>query len=277
MPSTEVKVSLPGVNPLILKSGANGKFESVIPEVVSYTVAANVEGFLPYNESFKVPLINSDTTLNVDVYLSPVAKPLVLNGTVYDKKSNSPVDAKVDITYKRTRQSLGKLDAPGGKFSQGIGGTGWYVLTASAEGYLNATDSISVDSDEVTPVTKDLFMQKIEVGLTVKLKNIYFDYDKTTLKPESFVELDKVYEFLTQNPKVEVEIGGHTDDKGSDQYNANLSQGRSQSVVDYLVNQGIDRSRLSAHGYGESKPIDTNETKEGQANNRRVEFTVVKN
>jgi OOP family OmpA-OmpF porin len=277
MPNTDVQVTYKGADALALKSGADGKFSSVIPEIESYTVTVNVPGFLPYNESFKVPVINSDTTLNVNVALSPVAKPLVLNGTVYDKKTNSPIDSKVDITYRSKKQELGRFDAAGGKFSQGIGGTGLYVLTASSEGYLNATDSISVDSDEVTPVTKDLYLQKIEVGLTVKLKNIYFDFNKTTLKPESFVELDKVYEFLRSNPKVEVEIGGHTDSNGSDQYNANLSQGRSQSVVDYLVTQGIESSRLSAHGYGESKPVDTNDTKEGQANNRRVEFTVVKN
>jgi outer membrane protein OmpA-like peptidoglycan-associated protein len=81
---------------------------------------------------------------------------------------------------------------------------------------------------------------------------------------------------LKQNPKVEIEISGHTDSKGSDDYNLNLSQGRSQSVVDYIVSQGIDSSRLTAHGYGEGKPIDTNDTDEGRANNRRVEFTVVK-
>jgi OmpA-OmpF porin, OOP family len=110
----------------------------------------------------------------------------------------------------------------------------------------------------------------------VRLKNIYFDFDKTTLKSESFVELDKVVDFLKQNAKVSIEIAGHTDSKGSDTYNENLSQGRSQSVVDYLVTQGIDASRLQAHGYGESKPIDSNETDEGRANNRRVEFTVLK-
>jgi OOP family OmpA-OmpF porin len=277
MPSTEVKVAFPSGDPLALKSGTNGKFESVIPEVAEYSVAVSVPGFLPYNESFKVPVINNDTTINVDVFLSPIAKQLVLNGTVFDKKTNDPLEAKVDIMSRVARKPLGKIDASAGKYSQDLGGLGWYVLTASSEGYLNATDSIQIESDEVTPVTKDLYLQKIEVGLTVKLKNIYFDYDKTTLKSESFVELDKVYEFLSANPRVEVEIGGHTDSKGSDVYNANLSQGRSQSVVDYLVNQGIDRSRLTAHGYGESKPIDTNDTNEGQANNRRVEFTVVKN
>ncbi|HOO10852.1 MAG TPA: OmpA family protein, partial [Cyclobacteriaceae bacterium] len=96
------------------------------------------------------------------------------------------------------------------------------------------------------------------------------------LKPESFVELDKVVEFLMANPSVEIEIAGHTDSKGSDDYNLNLSQGRSQSVVDYLISQGIDSYRLSAHGYGETRPIDTNDTDEGRASNRRVEFTVLK-
>lgn len=108
------------------------------------------------------------------------------------------------------------------------------------------------------------------------MKNIYFDYDKTTLKSESFVELNKVVDFLKQNPSVSIEISGHTDSRGSDTYNQNLSQGRSQAVVDYLVSQGIESYRLEAHGYGESRPIDTNNTEEGMANNRRVEFTVLK-
>lgn len=83
-------------------------------------------------------------------------------------------------------------------------------------------------------------------------------------------------DFLTQNGSVEIEISGHTDSRGQDNYNLNLSQGRSQSVVDYLISKGIDINRLTAHGYGESKPIDTNDTEEGMANNRRVEFTVLK-
>jgi outer membrane protein OmpA-like peptidoglycan-associated protein len=121
-----------------------------------------------------------------------------------------------------------------------------------------------------------MYLQPIEIGLTVRLKNIYFDFDKATLQSQSFVELNKVVDFLKQNPSVEIEISGHTDSKGSDDYNLNLSQGRSQSVVDYIASQGIDSYRLTAHGYGETKAIDTNDTEEGRANNRRVEFTVVK-
>src|SRR5690606_26781088 len=135
------------------------------------------------------------------------------------------------------------------------------------------TDSVYIPTADVTPVVKDMYLQPIEVGVTVRLKNIYFDFDRTTLKSESFVELDKVVDFLKKNPTVEIEIAGHTDSKGSDDYNRDLSQGRSQSVVDYLVGQGIDGYRLTARGYGESKPIDTNDTDEGRANSRRVEFT----
>jgi OmpA-OmpF porin, OOP family len=177
---------------------------------------------------------------------------------------------------KSDRKVNFKIAATGGKYEQEIKVLGTYRLSASAEGYLNATDSSEVLDEETTPVIKDLYLQPIEVGLTVRLKNIYFDFDKTTLKSESFVELNKVVEFLKSNPTVEIEISGHTDSKGSDDYNLNLSQGRSQSVVDYIAGQGIDAFRLTAHGYGESKPIDTNNTEDGRANNRRVEFTVVK-
>ena len=166
--------------------------------------------------------------------------------------------------------------AEGGKYGQEVPSTGQYGLTASAAGYLNGTDSVNLIADDAASGIRNIFLSPIEVGATVRLKNIYFDFDKTTLKPESYVELNKVVDFLKQNATVEIEIEGHTDSKGADEYNQNLSQGRSQSVVDYLASQGIDSGRLKAHGYGESKPIDSNDTEEGRANNRRVEFTVLK-
>lgn len=259
-----------------LRSSTAGKFETRIPEVASYTIHASEEGYLPKDLSFTLPHIGNDTTLIVEIYLTPIAKKLLVQGTVYDVKTNKPLTAKLDVVLKNDRKTNYKLQAEGGKYEQEIQKLGKYLFTASAEGYLNANDSVDVMSEELTPVIKDIFMQPIEVGLTVRLKNIYFDFDKTTLKKESFVELNKVVDFLKQNPHVEIEISGHTDSKGSDDYNLNLSQGRSQSVVDYIVSQGIDSFRLTAHGYGETKPIDTNDTDAGRANNRRVEFTVVK-
>jgi OmpA-OmpF porin, OOP family len=200
----------------------------------------------------------------------------MITGTVFDQKTNQPVNAKLEVTLKSDRKSNYKPQTSNGAFEQVVPKLGWYMMTASAEGYLNATDSVELADEEVTPVNKDIYLQAIEIGVTVRLKNIYFDFDKTSLKKESFVELNKVVDFLKQNETVEIEIAGHTDNKGTDEYNANLSQGRSQAVVDYIISQGIDSYRLTAHGYGESKPIDSNDTDAGRANNRRVEFTVVK-
>ena len=263
--------------PKNFKSAVNGKFEQRIPEVTAYTINASLAGYLPKDLSLTLPAgMGNDTTIVVDIYLTPVAKKLLLAGTVYDSKTNQPVKARVDAVLKNDKKVNFKMPAANGKYEQEIKALGTYRLTASAEGYLNATDSSEVIDEETTPVIKDMYLQPIEVGLTVRLKNIYFDFDKTTLKSESFAELNKVVEFLKNNPTVEIEISGHTDSKGSDDYNLNLSQGRSQSVVDYIVSQGIDAFRLAAHGYGETKPIDTNNTEDGRANNRRVEFTVVK-
>lgn len=263
--------------PANLKSSVSGKFETRIPEVTAYTIQASQSGYLPKDLALTLPAgLGNDTIVVVDIYLTPIAKKLMLAGTVYDNKTNQPINAKVDAVMKNDRKINFKIAATGGKYEQEIKSLGTYRLTASAEGYLNATDSSEVADEETTPIIKDLYLQPIEVGLTVRLKNIYFDFDKATLKSESFVELNKVVEFLKSNPTVEIEISGHTDSKGSDDYNLNLSQGRSQSVVDYIVSQGIDAFRLTAHGYGEGKPIDTNDTDTGRANNRRVEFTVVK-
>jgi len=272
----EVAVKMNDKEPLKLKSTADGKFETKLNEVKGIGLDATASGFLPRSQSLTVPVLNSDTTIYVDIYLTPVAKKLLLSGNVLDKKTEKPVNAKLNITIKGDKKTTFKLDAAGGTYEQEIPKTGWYMLYASAEGYLNATDSVSVNDPDLTPIMKDVYLQPIEIGLTVRLKNIYFDFDKTSLKSQSFVELNKVVEFLKQNPTVEIEISGHTDNKGSDDYNLNLSQGRSQAVVDYLISQGIDGGRLAAHGYGETKPIDTNDTDEGRANNRRVEFTVVK-
>jgi OOP family OmpA-OmpF porin len=267
-------LTLKDQKPLTFMTDASGKFETRIPEVDSYKVNVAATGYLAKEITNKIPKLNNDTTLRIVINLTPVIKRLYLSGNITDKKTSQPVTAKLQIVYKKTTNFT--VQADGGKYEQEMPGLGWFVLTASAEGYLNATDSVNATNPDETPVVKNISLSPIEVGLTVRLKNIYFDFDKTTLQSESFVELNKVVEFLKQNQHLEIEIAGHTDSKGSDDYNLNLSQGRSQSVVNYLISQGIDAGRLTAHGYGESKPIDTNDTDEGRANNRRVEFTVLK-
>lgn len=254
----------------------DGVYETRIPEVKTYSIATRANGFLPDQQNFTLPSLGNDTTVTVDIYLMPIAKKLVVAGTTFDKKTEQPLNTRLDIQPIGKRGNVLKTTTQAGKYEKELPGLGWYMITAIAEGYLNAVDSVQADTEENTPLLKDLYLAPIEVGLTVRLKNIYFDFDRATLKSESFTELNKVVDFLKQNSSVEIEISGHTDSKGSDDYNLNLSQGRSQSVVDYIVSQGIESYRLTAHGYGETKPIDSNDTEEGRANNRRVEFTVVK-
>lgn len=275
--SADVSIKVKDKDAVKLRSNGMGKFETKLDETTQYSVIASAPGYQPgKEETFKVPTIYNDTTINIDLFLTPVAKTLILTGNVYDSKTEKLITSpKIIITSKTDKRAGVPAHVADGRFDHTIPRLGWYMIAASAEGYLNTTDSISADSEDMSPFSKDIYLQPIEIGVTVRLKNIYFAFDKTELKKESFVELNKVVSFLKENSTVAIEIAGHTDNKGSDEYNETLSQGRSQSVVNYLISQGIDSSRLTAHGYGESKPIDTNDTEQGQANNRRVEFTVI--
>jgi OOP family OmpA-OmpF porin len=278
--ASNVQLTVKDVTPQSFKSDVAGKFSAKLPEITQYSLTASANGYTSYTGSFTIPKINSDTTVNVEIWLEPVViekpKVLTINGTVTNKKTGDPVEAKLSISHKVDREVNFNSTALSGDFSQTVPKTGWYMFTASHEGFLNTIDSLNYNNADVTPMTKNLVLQPIEVGTVVRLKNIYFDYNKATLKKESFVELDKVVTFLNENPTVEIEIEGHTDSDGIDEKNLTLSQNRSQSVVDYIVSKGISTSRLQAKGFGESKPIDTNDTPEGRANNRRVEFTVLK-
>jgi outer membrane protein OmpA-like peptidoglycan-associated protein len=153
---------------------------------------------------------------------------------------------------------------------------GRYIYTAR-DAY-NCISSDTVTFVEPT-VVKDEFLEglhAIEEGSAIVLENIFFAFDKTELLPASYTELDKVVQFMLEEDIKLIEISGHTDNEGSDAYNLKLSQGRATSVVNYLVSQGIKPERMLSVGYGENRPIDTNQTEDGRAQNRRVEFTLIK-
>jgi OOP family OmpA-OmpF porin len=105
------------------------------------------------------------------------------------------------------------------------------------------------------------------------LEGVNFEFDRAKLLPESYVVLDRVVASLKDLPEIRVEVGGHTDSKGSDEYNRSLSDRRARAVRDYLISKGISASRLESMGYGESDPITSNDTDAGRARNRRVELT----
>jgi OOP family OmpA-OmpF porin len=114
-----------------------------------------------------------------------------------------------------------------------------------------------------------------EVEAVIELEGVYFDFDKATIKPEGKVVLNEAAALLQKHERVVVEVGGHTDSVGSEAYNQGLSERRADAVRDYLMSKGVKASRLTARGYGESRPVASNDTEEGRAENRRVELVVI--
>jgi outer membrane protein OmpA-like peptidoglycan-associated protein len=157
--------------------------------------------------------------------------------------------------------------------AKGVSRDGFVVKIATwGETQINGIGGFWVAQAEKLEIKKE----EIKVGTTIQLNNVYFEFNKWNLLPESFPELDKVFQFLKDNPTVEIELSGHTDNIGSDEYNLNLSQKRADAVKAYIVSKGIDTKRMTSKGYGKSKPIATNMTDAGREQNRRVEFTVTK-
>lgn len=200
-----------------------------------------------------------------------------VSGIISDQLSFKKLEAHLELIDLATGKVITEsYSAPGkGSFLLCIPGDRDYALNVSKEGYLFHSENFSLKNyKSIEPYKLDIKLQKLKPGARIVLKNIFFDNNQATLKEESRIELDRLVALLNANPDRTVEIGGHTDNVGSDESNMTLSNARAQSVVEYLTKHGISASRLTAKGYGESSPIDTNETELGRANNRRTEFTL---
>ena len=162
-----------------------------------------------------------------------------------------------------------------------------YALSVEFEGYFNFSKNFNMTvPDGLESFKMDVPMIPVASDQAILLDNVFFDLNKADLLPVSFVELNKLKDFLNQNPTYVIELSGHTDTRGDEKLNLTLSQSRAKSVVDYLVQQGISASRLVAKGYGETKPNisdadiekmkTTQEQEKAHAKNRRTEFKVIK-
>ena len=147
---------------------------------------------------------------------------------------------------------------------------------AEKKGYYAVTQNVDLtDLKEYKEVIVDLYLNPIEKGQTIRLNNIFFDSGKYDLLPESDAELNKLYTILQENKQLKIEIAGHTDAVGIDKDNLILSKNRANAVMQFLLNKGVNKNRLTANGYGETKFIATNDTPEGKQQNRRVEFLIL--
>jgi outer membrane protein OmpA-like peptidoglycan-associated protein len=205
---------------------------------------------------------------------------IILAGKVTDKVTGKPVKAEVfvdELTEGKNSFSVFTDPASGTYILSMLRGHR-FGLQVVANGYLPRSERYN------TPVTGsfdrkqlDLELMPIEVGSITEFKNVYFDFNKSELLPESKLELDRVYEFLKKNKNATVEIGGHTDDVGTNEYNEKLSEERAKSVMQYVTGKGIAARRMTAKGYGKSKPIAKGSDDTSRAKNRRVEMMITSN
>jgi OOP family OmpA-OmpF porin len=209
--------------------------------------------------------------------------PVVLvSGNVYNAKTKKPLSASLVYETLPDGEVAGNgVSAEGdGSFKIVLPYDKNYSIRATADHFFAISENLNLDSlvrAGYREIHKDLYLVPIEVGSVVRLNNVFFDFDKFNLRPESFVELDRVVTLLKENPAIEIEMSAHTDDRGSDDYNLKLSDNRARSVMEYILSKGIPKERITSHGYGETKPVAPNDTDENRQLNRRVEFKILKN
>ncbi|MBN1650739.1 MAG: PD40 domain-containing protein [Bacteroidales bacterium] len=201
-------------------------------------------------------------------------------GIVFDDQTKKPLQAKFElIDLDKNRQMiLSESDEKEGSFLLTLLLGKNYVLNVSKSGYLFYSDQFFLEDrkTQTNPYLKNIALKPIAINEKVVLKNIFFETNKSELQTSSEIELKKLIVFLNQNPKVYIEIEGHTDSVGNSEYNQILSQARAKSVYDYIIKQHIDPKRLTYKGFGDTCPVADNKNETGRAQNRRTEIRITK-
>lgn len=217
----------------------------------------------------------------VRIKLNDNIKPLpvvFVKGRVLNKKTLEPIEAAIiyEDLANGNNEGIAISDPATGAYQIVLPYGKNYGFNSSQENFIPIADNLDLlKAGEYKEITRDLYMVPIEKGQVVRINNIFFEFGKADLKPESFPDLNRLVALLQAKPKLEIELGGHTDNVGSDDANNKLSAARAMAVVKYLTTKGIIQGRLKASGYGKSRPVTTNDTEEGRAQNRRVEFTIL--
>ncbi len=202
-----------------------------------------------------------------------------IKGRVFDVETKAPLAANFQLFDLQTNKLFKKAQANvgSGEFLVAMPENKEFALTAKHKGYSFYSEHFSIEDLERTTdgFEIDVPMIPLKPGTKWEIKNVFFDVDKFDLKPKSIVVLNEMIAFMTKNPEVKIEIGGHTDSDGDDAHNQQLSENRAKAVMNYLVENGVAASKLKAVGYGESQPVMVNDTAENKAKNRRIEAKII--
>jgi outer membrane protein OmpA-like peptidoglycan-associated protein len=199
---------------------------------------------------------------------------VTVTGKVYNAKTKEPMSAEIIFTSKADGAQTSTGIHPDGSFKIQFPSNSSYTYIVKAKGFMDFNDKLLLPGEG--EVSKEIYLQPIEVGQTVTMRSIIFMQGKYELLPESYPELDRLVHIMNENPSMEIELSGHTDNQGNPKKNIELSLSRVKVVKDYIVSKGIKESRIKGKGYGGSKPVAGNTDPETRKLNRRVEFTVLK-
>lgn len=220
--------------------------------------------------------------INLPQIAQPDKNVITITGKVIDEKGN-PVDAIIKWEDIDQLKEVGtaKTDPATGEYFIALPVGKYYAYFAEVRGYYSTVNYLDLtEVNAYKEIKTDVNLVSVEElknsGKSIKIENIFFDFGKYDLKEKSYEALNLLYKFMKDNPDIMVEINAYTDNIGSDKYNYTLSENRAGSVVDYLIQKGIEYTRLFPQGFGKENPIAANDTDEGRALNRRVEFRLKK-
>ncbi|MFN4123253.1 MAG: OmpA family protein [Flavobacteriales bacterium] len=242
-----------------------------------YVLRVKSPGYRMMHDTISLTLNLKGDTLRRNYELQPLDRNIktIIKGQITDAKTKKPIVAEVEIKELDGFPVLTyMLDE--GNYDAVVFGGAIYEINVSAPGYLNYSEILPIpysENDQV--ITRNIEMMQLANGSKVVLRNIFFDFDKTTFRPNTYDALQTLANTMKKYPGIKVEISGHTDNVGSMSYNQKLSEGRAKVVVDYLIKNGIDANRLTYKGYSFTQPIATNETHVGRQLNRRTELKII--
>jgi outer membrane protein OmpA-like peptidoglycan-associated protein len=258
---------------------ANGTFKLALPYGQQYTLEVKATKYISIPSTLNLLGVQSYAIIQQDVYATEDEKHFgLLKGIVINKKTGKPMSSNVpyEIHVNQMQSLAAKINPENGSYSIELPLGALHTVNAKAPGFYPVFEQIDLSKQKTnTVVMKDLVLAPIEVGQSIRLNNIFFEFGKATLKKESFPELNRVVKFLNDNPSIRIEIAGHTDNIGKVEKNKTISQYRAKAVAHYIEKQGIEDKRVDFKGYGATKPVANNKTAVGRALNRRVEFTII--
>ena len=225
----------------------------------------------------------SDSKGGLDLYTFELrsevrpSKTLWVKGKVFDSKTKKGLPSAVELTDLQTHEVLSKVQTDEtGSYLVTLPVGKDYAFNVNRKGYLFYSENFPLTNNVPDSTYNiDIPLEPLHPNATVILKNIFFDVNRYELKSESSTELDNIVELLKENPSLKIQINGHTDNVGKPSDNLKLSNNRANAVIQYLIGKGIDATRLSSKGWGETKPLADNSNEQGRAQNRRTEMKVV--